>query len=1087
MKSHVSHAGKGNLFPGKARRVMRITAALVLFLSLQAAAAAFAQKITLSEDRASLREIFRQIKEQAGYNFLFNTEMLADARPVTVHVKDADINAVLEKCFAGQPLTYTINQNTIVVQRKALVASDISGKVTDEKGAPVPGARVWNQTTDKSVMTDEKGEFKIAASAGDKLVVKMMGYEDMVFTADGRTSFSLNLKPSTTALDAVVVVGYGTQKKANLTGAVSTVTAEDFAGRPVTSPMAALQGQMPGVTFQGSTGIPGGNLNILNPDDIETVTVLKDAASSSIYGVRGANGVILVTTKKGKGNTKPSLTYANYFGLQTPTALPTFLGSVDYMTLQNEAKVNAGQNPTFTSEQIETARNGSDPNYFANTKWIDEIYKKSAPQQSHMLNLSGGANNTNYYLSYSYLKQGGLVTGDNFSAKRHNVRLRVNTTVFDILQLDANIGYVDRLNSGSSAGVDFDAGPLYSAHQISPLIPVRFTNGSWGYHGGSQNPIAITTDGGTNKFSSQEITANLQATLNVTKDFRLRAQYGLVKYNSFREIFSKTINYYSPVDNSLIYQSNNPNKIDNRDYNGLFQTIIGMAEYEKKFNGGHYLKAMAAASAEENISRNFSATRTNLPTQEIGSINLGTLNQLNNSDAGQNALQSAFGRVNYSYNDKYLLEGNFRYDGSTRFAGPVRWNWFFSGSAGWVFSNESFFEPLKSVINFGKVRASYGTQGNDKVGNDFAYLSSINSVATMPIGNLITVGYRQTGVPNELLTWESVVKQDIGLDLAMLNSRLTVTADYFINNTNDILLKVPLPDVLGLRSAYPAQNAGKVQNKGWELMAGWQDHISDWSYGASFNISDVKNKVVSLGDAPSTPGERIRMVGYPIDAFYGYVAERIAQESDFKQENGKNVPLFPYNASFPMEPGDMMYKDLNGDGKITPADDRQVIGNAIPRYTYGFKGNAGYKGIDFSFFLQGVGKADGFISGAARHAFINESSNPQEIHLDRWTPENTSATYPRLAYGYSYNQQLSTFWLENAAYLRLKNVQVGYTLPRHLTQRVRAEKVRLYFSADNLLTKTDFFYGYDPETPLTLGGYYPQVKTFVFGLNVNFK
>ncbi len=1117
MKSHVSTAGKRRFSPGKACRVIRITAALVLFLSLQAAAAAFAQKITLSEDKAPLREIFRQIKAQAGYNFLFNTQMLADALPVTVHVKDASIEAVLDKCFEGQPLTYTINQNTIVVQRKTVQVADIGGKVTDEKGGPVPGARIWNQTSNQSVISNEKGEFRIAASEGDKLVVKMVGYEDVAFTADGRTSFSISIKPSTTALDAVVVVGYGTQKKANLTGALSTVSSKDFAGRPATSPIAALQGQMPGVTITNATalpgsgggtirirgvgtlndpdplvvvdGIPGGNLNILNPDDIESVTVLKDAASSSIYGVRGANGVILVTTKKGKGNSKPQLTYANYFGFQTPTALPKFLGSVDYMTLQNEAKVNAGQNPTFTDEQIETARNGSDPNYFANTKWIDEIYKASAPQQSHMLNLSGGANNINYYLSYSYLKQGGLVTGDNFHAKRHNVRLRVNTTVFDILQLDANIGYIDRNQTGSSAGVDFDAGPLYSAHQISPLVPVRFTNGSWGYHGGSQNPIAVTTDGGTNTFTSQEITANLQATLNITKDFRLRGQYGLVKYNSLRDIFSKTINYYSPVDNSLIYQTNNPNKIDNRDYTGLFQTIIGMAEYEKTFNKAHYFKGMVAASSEENLSRNFSATRTNLPTQEVGGINLGTLNQLNGSDAAQNALQSIFGRLNYAYSDKYLLEGNFRYDGSTRFAGPVRWNWFFSGSAGWVFSNEPFFERLKSVINFGKVRLSYGTQGNDRVGEDFAYLSSINSVATMPIGNVITVGYRQTGVPNELLTWESVVKQDIGIDLAMLNSRLTVTADYYINNTNDILLKVPLPDVLGLRGKYPAQNAGKVRNQGWEFMAGWQDKVKDWSYGASFNISNVKNEVISLGNTPSTPGERIRMVGYPIDAFYGFVAERISQESDYTYDAATNkyTPLFPYDASYPMQPGDLMYKDLNGDGKITPADDREVIGNSIPRYTYGFKGNVGYKGVDFSFFLQGVGQADGFISGAARHAFINESSNPQEIHLDRWTPKNPDATYPRLAYGYSYNQRLSSFWLENAAYLRLKNVQVGYTLPNNLTQRFRAERVRFYFSADNIFTKSDFFYGYDPETPLTLGGFYPQVKTYVFGLNINFK
>jgi TonB-linked SusC/RagA family outer membrane protein len=1105
-------------FSFKAFRVMKITMALMFFLSMQVSAVAYAQKISLFETQASLKEIFKELRKQTGYDFLLNTEMLADAKPVTIYIRDASIEEVLNKCFEGQPLTYTINNKTIVVKRKApLQRAEITGKITDENGTGIPGARILNQTTNKSAITDETGAFKIDAIAGDKLQVIMMGYDPQIITVDSKQNYTVTLKAGTTNLDAVVVVGYGTQKKANLTGALSTVNSEDFKGRPATSVGSALQGQMPGVTVVNSTGIPGGgggtirirgigtlndaspllvvdgipsgNINILNPEDVETITVLKDAASSSIYGVRGANGVILVTTKKGKNNSKPVLSYNNYFGIQTPTALPDFLGSVEYMTLLNEAKVNAGANPTYTDAQIQIAKDGSDKNYYANTNWVKEMYKSSAPQQSHMLNLSGGANNINYYLSYSLLKQGGLITGDNFDSKRQNVRLRINTTLFDVLQLDANLGYIDRNQIGSSSDVDGDTGPIYSAHQISPLVPIRFTTGGWGYLGGSQNPIAVVTDGGTNYFTSQEITGNIQATLNITKDFRLRGQYGLVKSNSFREIFTKTINYYSPIDNSLIYQTNNPNKIDNRDYTAYYQTVIGMAEYEKTFAGKHYVKALAAASSEESVGRNFSTSRTNLPTQDLGSINLGTLNPLNNSDANQNALQSVFGRVNYSYSDKYLVEGNFRYDGSSRFAPNLRWNWFFSGSAGWVFSNETFFQPLKSIINFGKIRASYGTQGNDKVGADFAYLSSIGSVATEPIGNILTVGYRQTGIPNELLTWESVIKQDIGIDLAMLDNRLSVTADYYINNTNDILLKVPLPDVLGLSGSYPPQNAGKVQNKGWELQVGWQDNIKDFSYGVSANISDVRNKVLSLGNAPATVADQIRTVGQPIDAFYGFVAERISQISDYTYDDvtKKYTPNFPYDASYPMQPGDVIYKDLNGDKKITAADDRQVIGSAIPRYTYGFKANAGYKGFDLSFFLQGVGEANGYIAGAARHAFINESSNPQKIHLNRWTPANPGASYPRLTYGYSYNQRLSTFWLENAAYLRLKNIQVGYTIPKRITERYRIDRLRAYFSADNLLTRSDFFYGYDPETPVSLGGFYPQVKTFVFGLNINFK
>ncbi len=992
----------------------------------------------------------------------------------------------------------------------------ITGTVVSlEDNESLPGVIITTSMGKKSTSTDSNGKFSIEVAPTENLIVRMIGFLEQNVVIGQQTKLTVKMKIAEQSLAEVVVVGYGTQKKANLTGAISSVSGEEFKGRATPTVGSMLQGQMPGVTVVSATaepgsnggtinirgigtlndssplvvidGVPSGNLNILNPDDIESVTVLKDAASSSIYGVRGANGVILVTTKKGKNNAAPKLSYQNYFGIQTPTALPGFLNSVNYMTLLNEAKVNAGANPTYTDEQIEIARNGSDLDYYASTNWIEEIYKSHAPQQNHNLNLTGGGNNMNYYVSYGFLKEGGLITGDSYNANRHNARLRVSSTLFERLNIDANLGYIDRGVSGSSAGIGAGSGPIYTAHVVSPLVPVRFGNGNWGYLGGSVNPIAIATDGGTNDFTSQEITANLQATLNITSDFRVKGQYGLVKSNSFRDIFSKTIDFISPATNTVIYQSNFPNKIDNRDYRSIYQTFIGTAEYEKTFAEKHYVKALAGVSSEETTANYFQASRTNLPTQDVGNINLGTLNQLNDASASSNALQSVFGRLNYVFNQKYLLEGNFRYDGSSRFAPNLRWNTFYSGSAGWIFSEEKFFAPLKSIIEFGKIRLSYGTQGNDKVGSDYAFLAAISSVNTMPIGNDVTIGYRQTGVPNRLLTWESVVKQDIGIDLTLLQSRLSVTADYYINTTNDILLNVPLPDVLG--TAFPPQNAGKVENKGWELMVSWKDQVNDFSYGASLNLSDVKNKVLSLGDMPPVIGDRIRQVGYSIDSFYGFEAKGISQISDYTldPQTNKYVPNFPYDSSYPMQPGDIMYNDLNGDGKITTADDRKVIGSAIPRYTYGFRGDLGYKNFDFSFFLQGVGQADGYIAGSARHAFISDGSNPQAIHLDRWTTENTNASYPRLSYGYNYNQRLSTYWLENAAYLRLKNVQLGYTLPKIITEKLRIDKLRVFASADNLLTSSDFFYGYDPETPVSTGGYYPQVKTFIFGLNINFK
>ncbi|WP_229971975.1 SusC/RagA family TonB-linked outer membrane protein [Pontibacter harenae] len=1005
-----------------------------------------------------------------------------------------------------EPTAFSINSLTNEKQN-----GPVTGVVRDANGQPLPGVSVSLKGTNTGAITDIDGRFTINTTGITQpvLVFSFIGFQRQEVPVGSQSSYEISLQEDTQIMDEVVVVGYGTQKKANLTGAVSQVTSEVLEDRPITNISTGLQGTMPGVTVTGGLGapgnnrgtirirglgtigdaqplvvidgIPGGDLDILNPNDIETISVLKDAASSSIYGVRGANGVILVTTKKGNKGT-PAISYNGYVGFQTPTALPEFLGSPEYMELLNEAQRNVGRNPTYTDEDIEIARNGSDPNYFANTNWIDEIYKSHAPQLNHNVSVNGGADNLNYYLSYGYLNEGGLVEGDNFKGMRHNVRAKLSTTLLDRLQINSNIGYVERTYTGSAAGTS----PLYQAHSILPLVPVRTTAGGWGYIGGQSNPVAVATDGGTNDFGSQEVTANISSSLELFKGFRLRGQYGLVRSNSKRTIFTKTINYLSPEDGSIVYQTGNPNKIDTRDYTNIFQTLIGMAEYERRFNDKHDVKVLLAASRDESIGDNFTATRTNLPTQSVGHLALGTENQLNSASYDEWALQSVFGRLNYGFSDKYLFEANFRYDGSSKFASDLRWDLFGSASVGWVFTEENFLEGIRDVVEFGKFRASYGTQGNDRVAA-YQYLNTLGPVATMPIGDELTVGYRHSGVPNELLRWETQLKQNIGLDLVFLRNRLGITADYFKNETRDILLVLPLPDVIG--TGYPYQNAGVVENKGWEFQVSWKDDIGGLTYGANFNLSDVKNKVVDLAGTEPTLSDRIRMVGQPYQAFYGLVAERIAQESDFRYdpEQGEFVPDFPHIANDPVQPGDLIYRDLNNDGVISLDDDRQVIGSHIPRYTYGFTGNLGWKGIDFNFFLQGVGKVNGYIYGAARHAFIDQSTMPQEVHLDRWTPENTDASYPRLTYQQSHNQRLSTFWLEDASYLRLKNVQIGYTLPTHLTEKLRVSRFRVYASAENLFTRTNFFYGYDPESPVSNGNFYPQVKTYVFGVNINLK
>lgn len=1058
-----------------------------------------------------LEEIFKEIEQQTPLTFAYNEHTITNKK-VAIQKGKQNLETCLNSLATQLSLEFKFMGNQVYVsliknKEKSKQKTEITGKVTDEQNIPLPGATIREKGTLNGTSTDFEGNFNLQVSNPEAILeISYIGYEKQEVSIKNKDSLEIILLADLNGLEEVLIVGYGTQKKANLTGAVSQITSKELENRPITNISSGLQGLMPGVTVTGAMGtpgnntgsirirgigtwgnatplvvidgVPGGNLNILNPSDIENISVLKDAASSSIYGVRGANGVILVTTKKGKSG-EPTLTYDYYYGFQKPTALPKPLGSPEYMALQNEAQENVGRNPTYSDEDIAIAKAGTDLNNYANTNWINEVYKNYAPQQNHNLSLNGGNKNTNYYMSYGFLDEGGLIIGDNYSAKRHNVRLKLNTTVFDKLDINSNIGYIDRNVIGSSAGTS----PLAMALSMTPLAPVKNTAGGWGYIGGSSNPVAVASAAGTNDFTSEEFTGNIEAILHLSNYLKLKARYGLVKYNSRRNIFEKTINYYHAETGDLLWQNGFPNKITSSSYKGTYQTFIGTAEYDRTFLKAHSLKALIGASQEENISDDIRASRTNVVSSSTGNINLGTENQLNGGSNKENALRSIFGRLNYAYKDKYLAEVNFRYDGSSRFSSDVRWDLFSSASLGWVFTKEKIFNNL-DFLNFGKFRASYGVQGNDRIA-DLAYLDILGPVGTMPIGDEPTFGYRQTSVGNKLLTWETAEKTNLGLDLAFLDNRLNISGDYFSNKTENILLKLPIPDVFGGPS-YPYQNAGAVENKGWELQIGWKDHINDFNYSLNFNLSDVKNKVTNLGGTEPTIDDRIRMKGEPLDAFYGLVADRIAQKSDFTYDEASGVytPNFPTIQGDPVQPGDLIYKDLNGDGEVDLINDRKVIGSHIPRYTYGFSAAMNYKGIDFSFMLQGVAKVSGLITGNARHAFINNSAMPQDIHLDRWTPENTNASYPRLTYLQSYNQRLSTLWLEDASYFRLKNIQLGYTLPKTITKKFRINKLRAYVSADNLITVSNFFKGYDPESPVSGGGFYPQLKTIVVGVNI---
>ena len=1025
----------------------------------------------------------------------------------------------------GMSLTHAsartgLRKNILIQQDTTLT---ITGRVTNNDTPPTPisNVSISIKGSTAGVTTGEDGRYSIKAKQGDVLVFSYVGYEHQEYTATrSTTGQNIVLIAQKGMLDEVVVVGYGTQRKAHMTGSVSTVTASDLEGRPIPSVGTGLQGLVPGLTVVNATaapgqhsnalnirgistwgsasplividGVPSGNINILNPDDIESISVLKDAAAASIYGVRGSNGVILITTKKGRGGS-PSISYTGYVGMVTPTALPQMVNSLDYLTLLTEAQRNVGMTPDYDPEgpvdYFEMVRNGSDPNFFANTNWIDEVYRKSAERNAHNVSVNGGTESTNYYLSYGNLNEGGLLTGENFQGKRHNIRARLNMTLLDRLNIDANMGYVDRNYTGTGNDASNGTGPLYWAMQMSPLVPVRFTTGNWATGNDMPNPVAVATDGGTNHFQSQEFTGNFSASLEVFNGLTLKGQYGLVRSNSRRDILRRTLTYYHPDDNRVMFETNAPNFASATDYTGNYQTFIGTAEYKRTLGEAHNITGLLGYSLEKTIGTQFVASRDDIPI-DMPAFNLGLSNTKNDASGNQNALMSLFGRANYAYKDRYLAEVNFRRDGSSRFAPEHRWDTFASISLGWAFSEEKFFDGLRDVVQLAKIRASYGTQGNDNTGQDFPYLSQLAAVqpsSMMPIGNLPITGFRHTVAANYYLTWESASKRNLGLDLTMLNHRFTFTGEIFVNQTNDLLINPVLPSVFGYRTNFPPENQGKIENKGWEIQLGWRDNINDFRYGINANLSDVRNKVLQMGNHAANLGTQVRLEGYPLNSFYGLIDEGLAQEADFEyiKETGRFTPFFPIFTGDQVAPGDIRYRDVDGNGAISN-DDREVIGSNIPRYTFGFRGDMAYKNFDLSFFLQGVGKADGYISGPGRHAFMDVSTRiPQNIHLDRWTPDNPNASYPRLAYMLNHNTRFSTYWLEDASYLRLKNLQIGYTLPESLTSRARISRARLYLSADNLFTVTDYFYGYDPEVTVSSGGYYPQVKTFTFGINVN--
>ncbi|REG94787.1 SusC/RagA family TonB-linked outer membrane protein [Flavobacterium aquicola] len=982
----------------------------------------------------------------------------------------------------------------------------ISGKVRDSKTTEnIIGATVSIKGTTEGTITDLNGTYTIKAPANAVLVVSYIGYENNEKAVNGAQTLNFLLKEEQNNLKEVVVVGYGVQKKANLTSSISTVSKEVFENKPVTNAAQALQGTTPGLVIQQGSNEPGqgtninirgigtfqsgtyplilidglvGSINDINPNDIENVSVLKDASSTAVYGSRAANGVILITTKMGKKG-KTRVAYDYMFGFQAPTNMPKYAQAWEYAELRNEALINSGLPAKYAPDQINEFRKMG-----KGTIWLDELYRENAPQSSHNLSVEGGSETTTYHISVGHLDQRSLFEGnDEYGLKRNNARLSINSKLSDKFTVTASGAYNGTTTNEHAYWTEW---LIEQATRIPVIYPVKDENGNYTLPSGSNsNALARLSEGGMRTFKSDGLMGSISAEWSIIKDLKLKGFFGANLSDNNSHEFRKSIDY-APYKGG---GDNESSVKDAYDRTVLLNSTLTL-NYNKKIGENHSFSGLLGLSDESSERRWFQARKIGIPGNEFGVLGNGEItDEANTYGSGEEwGIHSFFGRVNYAYKEKYLLEGNVRMDGSSRFASENRWGTFPSFSGGWRISKEEFMEPLKDYVSNLKLRASWGQVGNQDIGL-YKYLRTVN-IATQAYSfndNVANGAYFSEA--NQDISWETSEMIDFGIDAGFFNNKLSFTLDLYSKDTKNILVNsLPVPGIYG--SGSPTQNMGAINNKGWEFSVNYSFKTGKVNHSLTANLSDNVNEVTDDGGRSLISGyDVVTMLkkGQPINSYYALKSDGYFQNA----QEVANGPKQTFNAAG-AKPGDIRYVDRNGDGVINEAEDRFILGNPFPRYNYGLTYAANWNGLDLSIFIQGVGKRSMWIRGEAVEAFHNNNEGPvMDYHIDRWTPANPDASYPRLTIGSesANNAAKSDFWIEDASYLRLKNVQLGYTIPSRFTQQIGITKFRTYITGQNLFTLTKLKAGYDPEInsgAATSGRVYPVTRVLAIGLNVNF-
>ena len=1040
---------------------------------------------------------------------------------VSVDVNEESVNDVLKKVLKNTDLTYNIEGINIILRRRSEKHSlqviqqvhKITGTVVDKAGLPVIGANVIVKGTTNGTVTDVEGRFSLEIPENAVLLVSYIGYVEREMQVGDESALSIILQEDTQALEEVVVVGYGTQKKINLTGAVESISSDVIEDRPIKSVADALQGTALGVTVTSAAGQPGefskikirgdaslnsdgalvlidgmpGDLNQVNPQDIENISVLKDAASSAIYGARAAEGVILVTTKSGK-STKTRVEYSGNISFNTPTRIPESTTAAEHARLSNLAFTNAGLAPNFTEEAINAINNhstvsipkGNDWIYTADMDWIDLMMDRSF-QQQHNLTVSRSQESLKYLFSAGWLDQDGMFSEygpDNFD--RFNLRSNVNLDIVkDKLNLDSRITF-SRMDQRYHPKFGEWTIPYITFIQAGPNMPIYDTNGNYARYRMQANPIQALREGGEGKEFTNVVDGIFTLSYKPITDLTLKAVGGArftsKEISEWRRAYGK----YGP--NGLVSmaagQSGDNNLTLTKDNTRYFTGQL-LAEYSKSL-GSHDFKLLGGWSAEMEYYSMLSGKRLNIVGNELPALDLGaTDGWSNDGDETHWALLSGFMRLNYAYASKYLFEANFRADGSSRFSSRNKWGIFPSFSIGWRITEEDFMKEQNLFSNL-KLRASWGQLGNQNGLGLYDHIAQYVVDGYYPFKNELAQWAKLSQLPSETRSWETVEMKNIALEMGFLDNRLTVTGEYFHKRNKDMLVNIEVPSVIGID--VPTGNYGELVVKGWEVSIGWRDQIKDFNYFVSFNLADRKDKLVDYGVEYTgfTAGVDQKVQGYSIGSIFGFETDGYFQTSKEAQE----APAF--NRAI-QDAGDIRYIDQDGDGKISAPNDLVYLGTTQPRYEFSFHLGGSWKSIDFSALFQGVGKRNFYLDGEVFQPFRDSWSNYSYTYFsDYWTPENPNALLPRLYAGTKHNYQYSSHWLQNAAYIRLKNLQVGYTLNPEWTRKVKIEKLRVYFSGENMFEFSKMFRYFDPELNKVAGYMYPIMRNYSLGVNVVF-